>query len=110
MSEERTADDLQDAFRDLAAAAPGAWDGVDAEAFVREVRGGDGWIACDDRLPEIGERGVSGEVLAFAGGDGDGNYWIAMFNGKLWFDRDYGEWIPNVTHWRPLPPGPGGGA
>lgn len=32
---------LLDAFADLAASADGAWDGVDADAYVAELRGGD---------------------------------------------------------------------
>ena len=58
---------------------------------------GDGWIPGDERLPDDDH-----DVLALVGGT---EHMVA------WYYRDGWYWgraerLPNVTHWRPLPPPP----
>jgi hypothetical protein len=61
-----------------------------------------GWIACSERLPEMGEW-----VLVVAGYDGKGDVWQARrYSATHWDGNDFWHTYDQVTHWMPLPEPP----
>jgi hypothetical protein len=58
-----------------------------------------GWISVKDRLPDLEEVvlvwcGKEQHMFAFQDSDGE------------WYDSGSENWLPNVTHWQPLPEPP----
>lgn len=80
------------------------------ESSLRAVESS-GWIRVEDRLPEDAEE----IVLVFVSGRPnhfirlDQTYELATYNSEDgWILDAYPEWeTPGVTHWMPLPDGPG---
>jgi len=60
----------------------------------------DKWIPVSERLPEV-YRDEDGEFIPFLVCEGDGDRpFIAMYGGTNWHA---GIFVPDVTHWMPLP-------
>lgn len=80
------------------------------ESSLRAVESS-GWIRVEDRLPEDAEE----IVLVFVSGQPnkwerlEETYELATYNSEDgWFLDAYPDWeTPGVTHWMPLPDGPG---
>lgn len=57
-------------------------------------------VVADGELPEV-YRDEDGDFIRFLVCEGDGGYpFIAMYNGINWWA---GIFVPDITHWMPLP-------
>jgi hypothetical protein len=59
------------------------------------------WVACSERMPEIGTEVLA--VLPCAKAD---TVFIVLHDGMTWYDRDGNTFAMHPTHWRPLPTPP----
>ena len=60
-------------------------------------------VVADGELPEV-YRDEDGDFIPFLVCEGDGGYpFIARYNGINWWA---GIFVPDITHWMPLPPNP----
>ena len=78
------------------------WRGRAAELLARiaELEAAQRWIPVSERLPEV-YRNEDGEFIPFLVCEGDGDRpFIAMYGGTNWHA---GIFVPDVTHWMPLP-------
>lgn len=68
------------------------------DALAASERGG--WVACRERLPEVGDTVIAtcGKWVEPAWVNGHGHWFIAT-------QDEPDEWL-GVTHWQPLPPPP----
>lgn len=68
--------------------------------LVKAKRRDDGWIPCNERLPE-------GELICVIGCFKNGNVEVLLYQGGGIFENDYGTGLYNtkqVIAWQPLPP------
>jgi len=71
-----------------------------AVARIAELEEKQRWIPVSERLPEV-YRNEDGEFIPFLVCEGDGDRpFIAMYGGTNWHA---GIFVPDVTHWMPLP-------
>ena len=69
-------------------------------ARIAELEEKQRWIPVSERLPEV-YRNEDGEFIPFLVCEGDGDRpFIAMYGGTNWHA---GIFVPDVTHWMPLP-------
>ena len=75
-----------------------------AESRIAELEAAQRWrVVANGELPEV-YRNEDGEFIPFLVCEGDGDRpFIAMYNGINWWA---GIFVPDVTHWMPLPPNP----
>ena len=75
-----------------------------AESRIAELEAAQRWrVVANGELPEV-YRNEDGEFMPFLVCEGDGDRpFIAMYNGINWWA---GIFVPDVTHWMPLPPNP----
>ena len=68
--------------------------------YIAELEAAQRWIPVSERLPEV-YRNEDGEFIPFLVCEGDGDRpFIAMYGGTNWHA---GIFVPDVTHWMPLP-------
>jgi hypothetical protein len=72
--------------------------------YIDELEAAQRWrVVANGELPEV-YRNEDGEFIPFLVCEGDGDRpFIAMYNGINWWA---GIFVPDVTHWMPLPPNP----
>ncbi len=73
-------------------------------ARIAELEEKQRWrVVADGELPEV-YRDEDGDFIRFLVCEGDGGYpFIAMYNGINWWA---GIFVPDITHWMPLPESP----
>lgn len=73
----------------------------DLTARIAELEEKQRWrVVADGELPEV-YRDEDGDFIPFLVCEGDGgNPFIAMYNGINWWA---GIFVPDITHWMPLP-------
>ena len=76
----------------------------DLTARIAELEEKQRWrVVADGELPEV-YRDEDGDFIRFLVCEGDGGYpFVAMYNGKNWWA---GIFVPDITHWMPLPESP----
>ena len=73
---------------------------AELESRIAELEAAQRWIPVSERLPEV-YRNEDGEFIPFLVCEGDGDRpFIAMYGGTNWHA---GIFVPDVTHWMPLP-------
>ena len=72
--------------------------------YIAELEEKQRWrVVADGELPEV-YRDEDGDFIPFLVCEGDGGYpFKAMYNGINWWA---GIFVPDITHWMPLPPNP----
>ena len=76
---------------------------VDLERWILEHTNKDGWIPCEERLPEVDKDGISADVLVSFS---ESNYVCIAFydsNKNCWQIHGPCPYIGEAVAWRPLP-------
>lgn len=70
------------------------------QSRIAELKAAQRWrVVADGELPEV-YRDEDGKFIPFLVCEGDGDPFIAMYNGTNWWA---GIFVPDITHWMPLP-------